>query len=193
MAAESADVVEILDMLGIVADYVYKNYPTINSGGCCVYAAEVATIFGKFPMVSDIRGLVYCSPGYDVDADIDVVRPNISNHTSVEWARNGIAFNHIVLGLRVGGREYHYDANGLYPPDGSISVKREMLKGGLRVDELVQLASVSDGWNDEFDRDNIPAIRTYMKGVVGEYKGSNSFARFCREMLFFGKRKLRGG
>ncbi len=148
-----------------LADKVLDQFPNINYGGCCIFAAYVAR---ELQHHYKIRIIAF-SKNRDGD-NIDSVRPLIKNNIPSEWRDNGCSFNHIAIEITDNkGIIWNYDACGVFPADGSIS-SLQQLKGSLSIEEALELAN-SIEWSKDFNRNDIPAIRNLiLKHFYGHKK-----------------------
>ena len=147
---------EIERKLNKLGKEVIKRYPSINYGGCCVYAAIVATELKKYKI--DACGIVASRSAGETDYSIDQARNNINKNTVQSWENNGIVLSHIGLEFEVGGKKKHYDTKGVRPAS-RYSGDLTIYKGRFQHAELKQLAAKKSGWNNHFNRRDIPAIR----------------------------------
>jgi hypothetical protein len=153
---------ELITKLDKLSSVVAERYPTINYGGCGVFAALVVTELKKHNIHA--TGIV---AAYDADEPdgptIDTVRPQIKKKTNVhEWNNNGISFYHVGVEFKIGRQRKHYDSTGVKTASKMLD-HMPIYKGRLERDELRALASKQSGWNVRFDRSNIPALRRLVK------------------------------
>jgi len=150
--------------LNKLADKIRMDFPDINRGGCCVFAALVAKALQHYYPTRVVA--FNSSPQFSIDE----VRAKVTKNSCKEWDRNGIDFNHIVIEFTDpddGDKVYHLDANGVFIADGSISSYLTQVKGHLTIKEACEIASLPDGWNPEFNRNNIPKIDKIIKKHFG--------------------------
>ena len=127
----------------------------INLGGCCVVAAAVAKQLSK-TMPVQIRVL----NNYDkVARSIVKARPRIGNNEVYDWNSKGIHFGHVVLQFKVNGVTHFWDTETLAEKVAPMYRYWTMYPGSLTVQEAWELSNDEHGWNDSFNRDNIPTIR----------------------------------
>lgn len=150
-----------------LAHRMQELFPEINSGGCCVAAAHVAyQLKYRHNIEAGIR--VEAWSDSDPRPTIEVARANIKDvihSTPSEWNSNGIHFWHVLTEFVIKGVTYHFDSRGLVavkPGKGSdeysaISLIR-LYPGLLTVEEALLLASKQKGWNETFNRKDIPAL-----------------------------------
>lgn len=158
------DVVAALNDLG---ERVMNRNPYINNGGCCVFAAAVGeqlqkrgvetwVIVGTYPETFDDD-----EDGYH-DIDIRYVEAKLKKKPLYVWNDNNIFFTHVGLGFRIGDRFYNYDSHGVRTEDFYLG-EYMLYKGGLSVETARFLADQEDGWNECFDRSQIPDLRRYIR------------------------------
>jgi hypothetical protein len=148
--------------LNQLADKVRDESPTINLGGCCVFAALVAKqLQHHYP-----TRIIVFNP--NAVYSIDEVRPKVKKNNCEEWDKNGMDFYHVAIEFTdEDGTKFHYDANGVFPDDGSIDTDLLQVKGYLTIQEACELASNNEGWSSRFDRNNIPKIDKIIKKHFG--------------------------
>ena len=153
-------IVKKLNKLGKV---VMASYPYINHGGCCVYAAMIVSALHKHKIKAEGIVASWSALGMNrAGQSIDTVREAVKKNKICEWQDNGISFSHVGVEFEVDGKKYHYDSKG------AKRAKREfdgmpIYKGRLKLQEMRGLAGRKEGWNDTFDRKDIPALRQLVK------------------------------
>jgi hypothetical protein len=134
--------------LKLLAREVSNEIPNINYGGCAVFAGLVGKRLSKY---YDIKIIVYSNNGDG--KDLDIVKSLIKKNITREWNRNGIDFGHLVIEYTDRkGKTRQYDSCGTYPADGSICLTQDRVAGFLSVDECIELAADTKGWNNQFSR-----------------------------------------
>ncbi len=137
---------------------VKENYPDINAGGCAVLAGNLGRVLERW---FSVRGKVlsYYSEGHEVNS-ISEARENLRRNTIADWNAQGIDFNHILLEVDFSDGPYLVEASQV-AAHGDFHFHHESvpLEGSLTVQEVYQLGSRETGWNKNFDRGNIPALR----------------------------------
>ena len=133
---------------------VLSRYPHINAGGCCVFAALMASKLSKI-VPTQIRVEGYSSA---YKTNIDHIRPKMANEGN-DWSDHYVVFNHVLVSYEINGRTWYYDARGAakkYTPLCRESSPKNAMKcvfgGSLTVNEASFLASESRRWNSSFDR-----------------------------------------
>lgn len=146
---------DLLSTLTKLGRKVYRKYPTINLGGCCVYASIVAQQL-------EARG-IKCSGFVSVSSDtrprrtIGYARRLLAKYDSDDWEYAGVYFDHIGLEIKHRGRRYLYDTDGCVPA-GDQHGDSHVYRGRLTCDELHHLASQAYRWNMKFPRRVIPDL-----------------------------------
>lgn len=159
------NLVLILNKLGKEAK---KKFPTLNCGGCCVFAGMVAEILDAkgYP----VQGRVAAHKAGMLDANsITEARKHVKKNTPAEWNAQGISFGHVGIEFFDGENIYLYDSSGCVDPSEDLDGMHSF-EGRLTVLELNELWRENgplDGWhvswNTEFDRGNIPYLRELIK------------------------------
>lgn len=103
-------------------------------------------------------------------------RNNVSNVANPrEWDRNGLDRGHLALRFRLGRRTYTWDSDAMHRSsmrfgklwDGGAAYTSAGKWGtGLTVEECKAMSSTRDGWNSDFKRKHIPAMRRITKTVL---------------------------
>jgi hypothetical protein len=161
---------DFVKALNALSKEVSNKIKHVNSGGCCVFAAEVASILRE---IVPIRLLV-SSPDYgdSVNYSLTDARPNVNGNNTVEgWNSCDIYFGHVFIELIYDGETYHYDSTGMNQPGYNYETERatdpafgyDVLHGALSFTEAVELASCEYGWNSVFDREQIPKLRKIVR------------------------------
>lgn len=149
------EVLEIrLDDLGRRVNFLF---PYINSGGCCVFAAIVTAELQRLGIPA--RGIV---ASYNPENHIDKVRPKINSNSLDEWRENGINFTHVGVEYEIDGTIKHYDSNGVRE-EGKRLMSWYIYKGRLLLEELKELSRTGRGWNNQFKRKDVPALKRVIK------------------------------
>lgn len=127
----------------------------VNSGGCCVFAAEVAQYLSKLVPVQ-----IKVVAGWCNNTPIDIVRSKVSNNTPSEWNRKGLDFYHVVIQFELNGNLHIYDSNGVVKYS---DFESDLIPGSLTLEEASELAGEARGWNSRFERDQIPRVRRLVR------------------------------
>lgn len=157
-------------MLNNLGSEIMYDYPNINEGGCCVFASMVAYEMKRLNIPA--KGIVASWDAEFTSTDIDTVRNNVKSNTLKEWQTNGISFTHVGIEFRVGEDRYFYDANGVIEPTRYLGEWR-IYQGRMEYEELKALASRARGWNNNFNRKDIPEIRKIVKSHFKSFKESS--------------------
>lgn len=151
----------ILDKLNLVAKTVYNEVPTVNYGGCCVYAAKV----GK-----ELQRL-----GYEVRVVFRDIGEYTENNPKIKCPEKaedqlGVDFYHIGLAVKVRGKWYTHDAEKTHK--GLRVFGDECLpvaKTYLTVEQAESFAKKRHFWNNVYPRRRggkiiAHAINKHLKG-----------------------------
>jgi len=160
----------IITKLDLLGKEVLRRYPEINNGGCCVYAAMIVAALHKHKIkASGIVASWRAEKLNSIGSSIDSVRSNITKNTYTEWNKNGVNFSHVGVEFeykaRIRTAKRHYDANGCHPVSSALD-GMVIYKGRLTLGELRELAGTKKGWNDSFDRKDIPELRKLVNSFL---------------------------
>lgn len=90
------------------------------------------------------------------------------NWTVWDWDNNGLSRAHLAVRFKLRGKVYTWDSDGLLCSDryfgrladGSPAHSADYQFGaGMTVQECIEISSTPDGWNERFDRRQIPLMR----------------------------------
>lgn len=162
--------VEALDKLG--AD-VLQNVDALNCGGCGVYAWLVAEALHALGIKTEV---VATGMGYGSDVDLNKVRESISANmlnlgAKRHWEQLGATFAHVGVRIKIGRKYYVADANSVNPGKTRLA-NWKVYKGAYTLEEAEAFAKEARGWNDWFDRKQIPTIRQ----LVNKHLSPKNFA-----------------
>lgn len=158
----------ILKELGKEAN---EKFPTLNMGGCCVFAAEVARRLQKrgVEQVEVIASAVNPSTATPLDMiRTDLLNNNKSPLERYNWDAMGASFMHVAVRFCLNGKWYTYDSDILRCSRTSFGrPSYEARRGAHTVDEAIAFANDESGWNSTFNRKQIPAV----KRLIAQYLG----------------------
>ena len=161
---------DIIAKLNALGKEVASRYPNINNGGCCVYAAMIVQALHKHKIKA--TGIVASSSAVYLNAagvSIDTIREGLGKNTHTEWNKNGVRFSHVGVEFeyraQIRSVKRHYDTAGVHLAGKKLD-GMPLYKGRLSLEELKVLAGTKNGWNDEFNRKDIPAIRKLVKNYL---------------------------
>lgn len=145
-------------MLRTLAHKAHAEFPRLNYGGCCVFAAAVATELEKHGIRHEV---ITC--GYR-ELDLNEVRPE--RNTVEAWNDMGVGFGHVGIRLKLKGQWYTYDSERpLMPGKNKFGVlvyserPYDAARGGLTAAEATELAN-ENAWNTDFyNEENVNAVR----------------------------------
>lgn len=156
--ANTIDFVTLRDTLDHLARMTKRKFPTINHGGCAVYAHLVGRQLGKL-------GIPYCGIVGDwCQHDLDNARNNIRNpRHKYEWNSAGVDFGHVGIEFFYNEKPYWYESDyGVKTPDQGFC-GLDVANGRLMPMELRGIALEAKGWNWSFDRRQIPRVRSLIR------------------------------
>jgi hypothetical protein len=145
---------EVKSFLTNLGKKINSDFPCLNMGGCCVYAALIAEKLKENGV--NANGVVVAC--FDSPFSVAVARKGVNDIGSLrEWNDNGVAFNHVVLEFTVEGKRFRYDSAGVVEAKNGFRGD-PIYSGRLKLKELQALAT-SDGWSTRFDRKDIPKLK----------------------------------
>lgn len=156
----------ILKKLYKLRRHVDRKFPTINWGGCAVFADAVVKELTAQGF--EAYGRTCCDSWMDGDEvrSVEYARNNSKPNSLIngkDWKGMGLVFYHVVVEVVINGTSYFYDSTSLRARVPRFSEKT-VLPGRLTPAELNAIAH--DGtidWNDCFDRNDIPAVQKITK------------------------------
>lgn len=160
------EVKELRKRLRSLAEQTNAQFPYINNGGCCVFAAAVA---GELERLGVEHEVIVPRP-YDGSHDLSEVRQNVRNpNEKIAWNEAGIYFSHVAVRLKLNGKWHTYDTDK--PLHRSKYVFGEHCRytaaeGGMTAKEAKALADEAEGWNKTFARSNVRPVRKLVREVM---------------------------
>lgn len=145
---------------------VKDNFPEINYGGCGVFALFLSKELDKLGIEHSITWIGQYE-GYDSDYNThdlihSIFDDNGSKTNVCDFHNNDLTLSHIMVVID----GYLVDATGVYLDlDDADWGNREEL-AIITQKQLELLVSKPDGWNDWFDRDNIPNVGKMVKKIM---------------------------
>lgn len=136
-----------------LANAIESKVEAPNNGGCGVIASCVARKLEKLGVKADVVVIRdrYC-PGKDIPEVRVQLRPN---PTVREWNQAGVRVHHLMLRITLpDGEEVFWDSNGVRGEAAGPTMKHP-----FTIAELHAMARERDGWNNWFDRSQIPTIK----------------------------------
>ncbi len=135
--------------------------PTIDHGGCCLYAYLV----GKELLAMGIPARVFTSrcylPEIVYNTNIDAVRPKIPVNTTDEWNAHDISFEHLGVEFDYKGTTWHVDSQGVHSGQAEFR-GRFVYPGRFTVAEAEELY-LNSTWNTDFPRSMIPTVEDLVR------------------------------
>lgn len=164
----------IIAKLDLLSKEVTRRYPWLNHGGCCVYAAMIVDALHKHKI--EANGIVASWSAESLNKSgvtIDKIREGIKTNTHTEWNRNGVSFSHVGVEfeykVKIRTTKRHYDSRGVRKVGKELD-GMPIYAGRLTLQELKILAGTKKGWNDTFDRRDIPELRKLVKTFLAVEK-----------------------
>lgn len=147
-----------------------QTYGDINYGGCGVMAGIVGEILEMWGIPVEV-----VTPSDDDSG----VPPKLARErlqaeywgehwTAADWDNNGLSRSHLAVRFMLGGKLHTWDSDGLLCSNrffGRLKCGEPLHEAdypfgaGMTVQECIEISSKADGWNDMFDRAQIPLMR----------------------------------
>lgn len=134
------------------------NHERINAGGCAVFAVELYKTFRALGISAKIYVLTHAPSKMHNDARKKLKKMGMFNLSMLNDM--GLYFNHVVI--EAAGAAF--DSTGSYPSIDFVRNKWNVstaTRYSLR--DMKKLASAKRGWNQSFDRTQIPSIKKQLK------------------------------
>ena len=146
---------QILKMCKVINNQIED----INFGGCGVFAYLMGTALNKFENCeARVRIVNYRNkPKKEINSLVPKDKSDPTN-----WNKKGVRFNHIILEIKLNGKVFLIDSNGLYEDSDKI------IEGSIPVHFIKRVVSRPKGWNDWFDRNLIPHMAKLIRKFTKE-------------------------
>lgn len=146
-------------VLNALGKKVNKRWPYLNHGGCCVFASCVGEELALRGIETSV--IVAASWGTE-EKNINSERAKLNENRLAAWNKSGIYFHHVGVEYIIDHDSFHYDSNGSHHADGKLG-DWIVYEGRLSVEDAGDLANNDNGWNDCFDREEIPRLRRFIR------------------------------
>lgn len=161
---------ELKPLLTAISTDIDANFYKVNHGGCGVFANIVAKQLRKhYCGVFEIK---VANQYVDIEAPINYVIDELGLKSLKQWNDNDIVCRHIVLVFDEGSKR----TLTMFDSEGVDNIKRtvmlnphEWYAGSLTLKQLDDIASKKSGWNDTFDRAQIPEMKICIKKIFKDY------------------------
>lgn len=135
----------------------------MNYGGCGVFAYIVGEELKKIGWEVDI-----VTPSYGRGGIPSKIRRYVKNNSPDEWSRNGLSRAHLAVRFKTPkGVVYTYDSDCLNRGGSKFGWFEWLCEypfgEGLTVEETKEMCKTGEGWNQTFNRKQIPEIRSTIK------------------------------
>jgi hypothetical protein len=155
----------ILTMLRQIGTDVKREVCTINHGGCCVYAAEIAR------SLESIKGV-----SVEVVAGGDACLTDLRHQFGTlqipmrELERNGVSFWHVGVRFKYRNQLFTHDTDATIIGGDVVGddLRFQPLNSGFTVAEAQHLATHGN-WNDTFNRKHIPKMAKIIKKHFAQF------------------------
>ena len=135
-----------------------NKYRRINWGGCGFMAAIIAQHLA--PIVDDIN--IVCYSGWSANTNIDAVRSQVKINSMDGWEGVGVGFGHVWVEFKWKNKWYAIDCEGI--------ISRALMRhkwgnpggGSFTLKEIKAISNNRSGWNDSFNRDQVPSMRNHI-------------------------------
>lgn len=144
---------------------INENYDDVNLGGCACIAAMIAE---SLRLVFPIMRITACNPSWSTakQGDINEIR-DMSNEAADKdyWYSNGLGFDHVWIEVWYKKRWYVLDSTGVHTRKEMYARWTEPHKGSFSIKEMKSMAAERTGWNDWFDRSQLPNIKQHIDNL----------------------------
>lgn len=146
--------------------------PRVNSGGCCVVAAELAAQLSEhYPTRIRVGNSYTWDDNGNDNVSLDDVASNVKKKSDIfAWNDQGIYFGHVIVEIEYNGKKYHIDSTGVHKAkkkDPAFGFA--LYEGSLSIKHAKKLAGNGYGWNDTFDRGHIPLLKQIVNNFFKSY------------------------
>lgn len=146
---------KLLERLGYLTN---KKHPQLNSGGCCVYASRVAANLKQLKL----RPRIIVAGIYQINRneDIRTLRDGHRHLTLKEWNDRSVFFSHVFVEFSWRDQQWLHDSDNtvIRARDQGYLGNWYFYDGYLTVGEALLLAADAAGWNEQFDRAQVPQV-----------------------------------
>lgn len=148
----------MLDQLNKLARELLRNHSTIDCGGCCVVAAQMAKYLSHLVPVQIVTGNGSWSA--ELEDTLDDIRPHINSNNKYEWEENGVHFSHVLIEFEYDGTVYAFDStHGVRHKEEYWSRSPWTRLEGSFLQEEAESFAKDNSWNEMFDRAEVPIVR----------------------------------
>lgn len=167
----------LLAMLNKLGEEAEAKIANLNSGGCAVFAAHVGYHLKYRAGINDVALRIGHSWAEDESDTVPVeeARNNLHpNANASEWNAAGLSFGHVILEFKTGKTKpqwHHYDSSGVTGVSRVTNNFGFLLHPGeMTVEEGLAIAADQAGWNEQFDRRQIPALIRLIDKHFSDYE-----------------------
>jgi hypothetical protein len=155
---KSAKLVSVLNELGKIS----KKYPTINCGGCGAFALYVSDELNKRNVKHDIAWIGDTFGNNNVKREIKKIFKNNSYVNLTEFNCNGIYLSHVMIKIK----SNFIDSEGVFNGFNNTSWGYRQVITTIKTDELRMLVNNEEGWNNYFNRKNMPKLKKDIEKIM---------------------------
>lgn len=168
---------KLLKMLNELGKEAELRIESLNSGGCAVFAAHVGYYLKYRAGIKDVKlrvGNFWADEESEIPS-VEEARNNLHpNANAYEWNRAGLCFGHVILEFKTGKTKpvwRHYDSSGVTGVSNVTNNFGYLLHPGeMTVEEGLAIAADRAGWNERFDRGQIPALIRLIDKHFSDYE-----------------------
>lgn len=147
--------------LNRLGNLVLDQYPNINCGGCCVFAAAVGAELQAMGIETRV---IVAAHREKSDINLNQIRQYLEFPTEkAEWNSEGIWFDHVALEIVLNGKKLHYDVHGVRRANVWKFGDYILYKGWMSIEDATALADEEQGWSSVFARENVYPLRRMIK------------------------------
>lgn len=153
--------------IGVALKEIRKSHNDINYGGCGVFAALLGEALHNAGYEVSIRMVGYVEPP---TLPLRLIREHVqfaaeadSSKVSVRhWNRYGVDNSHVFVKVRINDRDWLLDSDGLHKYDH----EERPSQVDIELDDLLSFVWNPAGWNSEFNRKQIPALKKKVNQLI---------------------------
>lgn len=138
--------VDFLDRLAEKLD----SYPSLNSGGCGVFAYHVGRQLEKMGVDVTVRFLTDHEIAHSFKMDV-VCQARPYTMDDWNWESGDCINGHVILEIKIDGNTYYYDSGGVTDQYVCEWEWMDMIPEAFSLEHLEGMISDQEGWNEMFE------------------------------------------
>lgn len=176
----------LLKSIDVFAKSIGDQYPRLNRGGCCVFAAHVGIRLNRFvPVKLRMTTNIWDIRENGEKLDLNKLRRKVDySLDQSRWKRNGLPnIHHVFIEFELNGQRYFLDSNGLVAVSNTEDEFDDdpIVDGHFTFAEAYSFAGKPEFWNSIFDRNEIPALKRRVKRFFNVHvMNGNEYVPFDR-------------